>query len=58
MVDNFKKISLVQIIIKLFKNLSSKRKMQLSLSSALIIVSSIKEISTVSSINIFFFIKD
>ncbi len=50
MVDNYKKISLVEIISKLFKNLSPRRKNQLGLLSALIIVSSISEILTLSSI--------
>lgn len=50
MIDNSKKISLIQIISKLFKNLSTKRKRQLSFLSALIIVSSISEILTLSSI--------
>ena len=50
MVDNAEKISLVEIIIKLFQNLSSRRKRQLILLSVLIIVSSISEILTLSSI--------
>jgi len=50
MIDNPNKISLVQIISKLFKNLSTRRKRQLSFLSALIIVSSISEILTLSSI--------
>ena len=48
MVDNSKKISLVEIISKLFKNLSTRRKRQLGLLSVLIIVSSISEILTIS----------
>ena len=50
MEDNSKKISLVLIISKLIKNLSSRRKRQLGLLSVLIIVSSISEILTISSI--------
>ena len=50
MVDNSKRISLVEIIRKLFKSLSSKRKRQLGLLSTLVIVSSISEILTLSSI--------
>ena len=50
MVDTSKRISLVEIISKLFKSLSSRRKRQLGLLSALIIFSSISEILTLSSI--------
>ena len=50
MIDNSRKISLVLIISKLIKNLSYRRKRQLGLLSVLIIVSSISEILTISSI--------
>ena len=50
MIDNSQRISLFEIISKLFKSLSSKRKRQLGLLSALIVVSSISEILTLSSI--------
>ncbi len=50
MVDNSKRISLFEIISKLFKSLSSRRKRQLGLLSTLVIVSSISEILTLSSI--------
>ncbi len=53
MIDSYQKISLIKIIIKIFKNLSSRRKRQLGALSFLFLISSFSEVLTLSSIQPF-----
>ena len=53
MIDSSQPISLIQILSKLFKNLSYRRKRQLGFLSFFILISSIVEILTLSSIEPF-----
>ena len=53
MIDSYQNISLIQIISKIFKNLSLRRKKQLGLLSLLVLISSISEVLTLSSIQPF-----
>ena len=55
MIISSKNISLVQIVSKIFKNLSYRRKKQLGFLSFLILISSFFEILTLSSIQPFLF---
>ena len=50
MIDSYQNISLIQTISKIFKNLSLRRKRQLGFLSVLILISSVSEILTISSI--------
>ncbi len=53
MIESYQNISLVKIITKIFKNLSSRRKRQLGALSFLVLISSFSEVLTLSSIQPF-----